>query len=58
MSSEKMVIAFCFNDPQTAQALAQKIVIGSMDIHFVFNYSFDQFLKELAIHPKVDSFII
>ena len=58
MSSDKMVIAFCFNDPQTAQALAQKIVIGSMDIHFVFNYSFDQFLKELAIHPKVDAFVV
>ena len=53
-----MVFAFCFNDPQSAQTLAQKIVIGSTEIHFVFNDGFDQFLKELAIHPKIDAFII
>lgn len=58
MSAAVNVIALCFNNQETADALIKKLSVPGQESQFIVNSHFDLFLKELSSLPKVDCFII
>lgn len=57
-ATDKLVIAFCLNDPQSAIDLSLKVTAESNNIHFIFCHAFDAFISDISKLPRVDVFVI
>ncbi len=54
----QVFVAICFNDPESARALAKKVSFKGISVQFVINEGFDIFIKDLSASPRIDLLIV
>ena len=56
--TDKLIVAFCLNDPQSAVDLSSKITTDSNTFHYIFCHSFDAFIRDISKLPRIDVFVV